>query len=1269
MHPNLLRIDLTVRFAGQIIKQSFPPQTNLSTTVTWDGQDTYGRPMQGSVPASISIGYVYQGIYYTPTIRNVALRSFGYRGRSNRITGRDMRMPITIWQDYVVPLNTWDARPNTLAGWSLNIHHVYDRAGRVLYRGDGQRQKYIQRIDNIITQVLPYDSRLFNTLTGNIAVDSAGNIYFSDPSRVWRLTPDGTITRFAGGGSPADGLGDGGLATEANLILSGGGLAFDASGNLYIADTGHNRIRKVGRSGVITTIAGNGVSSFSGDGGPATQATLRGPRHVAVDGQGNVYIDDTGNYRVRKVSPDGFILTVAGGGTRGGDAAEGQQATEADLRGTRCLTLDVRGNLYICQGNVNYDIERVWKITPDGVLHNLAGIIHQSGMDTSFIEGISATEAYLKAVQDVVVDARGNVFLIDITAHQIRQITPEGWIYNVAGTGEQGVTANNTPALQAQFSAGGPTGIALDPEGRLLIADKGAISLYKMSPNSPTASQLAGAALTDLQFASEDGNEVYIFDEEGRHLRTVNTQTGAMLYDFGYDGNGRLVSVTDGDNNVTTVERNGAGDPTAIVGPYGQRTTLTTNGDGYLASIANPAGETHQFAYQDAGGLLTTFTNPRNLSWQITYDTLGRLTRDSDPAGGFKALARSENADDYQVAITDAEGRTTTYAVENLPSGDQRRIDTAADGTRTETQIDTDATQTLTWADGTITQETRHPDPRFGMQAPLVDSVVTLPNGLSQSITRTQSIDLADPTNLLSLTRLTDTVRINGRTATRVFDATTRTWTVTSPAGRQINAVIDTQGRPTQVRVPGLADLTVSYDSRGRPSSLTQGTGADARTLNRSYNGQGYLQTTTDALGRTVEYQYDSVGRVLQQTLPDTRQIGYGYDANGNLTALTPPGRPTHEFAYSPVNLTAEYTPPAIIGAGDPSTRSAYALDRQVTQVTRPDGQTLGFAYDSARRLSTLTLPDGPMSYAYDATTGQLSRITTPDGDTLAYDYAGALLTQATWTGAVTGSVQWTYDNDFRVASLSVNNADPIAFQYDADSLLTQVGALTLSRSPQNGLLTGTTLGSVTSSLSYNSFGEMASSIAQNESTTLLASQYTRDQLGRITRKVETVAGVTRTFEYGYDLAGRLSEVKQDNVVTASYTYDSNGNRLSGPGLTTPPTYDDQDRLLSYGAANYTYTDNGELATQTVGSAVTQYTYDVLGNLKAVTLPSGTAIEYVVDGKNRRIGKQVNGVLVQGFLYQDQLKPIAELDGSGNLSVDLSTPRGLMCPIIWSRAA
>ena len=164
----------------------------------------------------------------------------------------------------------------------------------------------------------------------------------------------------------------------------------------------------------------------------------------------------------------------------------------------------------------------------------------------------------------------------------------------------------------------------------------------------------------------------------------------------------------------------------------------------------------------------------------------------------------------------------------------------------------------------------------------------------------------------------------------------------------------------------------------------------------------------------------------------------------------------------------------------------------------------------------------------------------------------------------------------------------------------------------------------------------------------MLSDSYTRDDLGRITSKTETVGGVTTTYGYGYDTAGRLTSVSENGVTTATYDYDSNGNRTHVNGVLVA-SYDTQDRLTSYNTASYGYTANGELLTKTDSGAITQYDYDVLGNLRHVTLPDTTTIDYLIDGRNRRIGKQVNGTLVQGFLYQDQLNPIAELDGSGNV--------------------
>jgi RHS repeat-associated protein len=208
-------------------------------------------------------------------------------------------------------------------------------------------------------------------------------------------------------------------------------------------------------------------------------------------------------------------------------------------------------------------------------------------------------------------------------------------------------------------------------------------------------------------------------------------------------------------------------------------------------------------------------------------------------------------------------------------------------------------------------------------------------------------------------------------------------------------------------------------------------------------------------------------------------------------------------------------------------------------------------------------------------------------------------------------------------------------------------------QSLQNSLISDSTLGLVIDTRTYNTFGELSTYTANVNGSPVFNVSYTRDNLGRIGEKVETVSGVTSTYDYTYDTAGRLTDVLLNGATLSHYTYDSNSNRLSltNSSGTASGTYDAQDRLMSYGTKTYSYTANGELQSKrdTVLNQTTQYTYDVLGNLTSATLPDGTQINYVIDGQNRRIGKKVNGVLIQGFLYQGQLNPVAELDGNNNV--------------------
>jgi RHS repeat-associated protein len=235
------------------------------------------------------------------------------------------------------------------------------------------------------------------------------------------------------------------------------------------------------------------------------------------------------------------------------------------------------------------------------------------------------------------------------------------------------------------------------------------------------------------------------------------------------------------------------------------------------------------------------------------------------------------------------------------------------------------------------------------------------------------------------------------------------------------------------------------------------------------------------------------------------------------------------------------------------------------------------------------------------------------------------------------------------MAAQTINGTDSVAFRYDADGLLIGAGTLTVTRDTRNGLPTGTILGTVTTGETYNEYGERRSISASYNGTALFSTTYTRDAGGRIEALTETVGEVSTTYGYGYDTAGRLREVRKDGAVATVYEYDDNGNRkrVTTPTGAVEGSTDTQDRLVSYGDAIYGYTDAGDLLYKAVGADTTRYRYDALGNLLEVVLPSGSRVEYVVDAESRRVGRRVDGRLVQGFLWEGSLRLVAELDSTG----------------------
>jgi sugar lactone lactonase YvrE len=284
-----------------------------------------------------------------------------------------------------------------------------------------------------------------------LAVDAAGNLFIGDAynDRVRRVRSDGTIATVAGGGQLRGSAGDGGPATQVNLeeVPS---VAVDTAGDLFLGHgdgTGNALVRKVDTAGIITTVAGGGHPADGlGDGGSATAAKLRGAAALASDSAGDLFISDDEGQRVRKVDTAGIITTVAGGGHPADGRGDGGLATDAHLRLPVGLALDPAGNLYIADAADN----RVRRVSRDGKISTVAGGGQPAD---GLGDGGPAAEAHLDGEQGIAVDRGGNLFITENHGERIRKVNSAGIITTVAGTGQVGDTGDGGPATAARLNS------------------------------------------------------------------------------------------------------------------------------------------------------------------------------------------------------------------------------------------------------------------------------------------------------------------------------------------------------------------------------------------------------------------------------------------------------------------------------------------------------------------------------------------------------------------------------------------------------------------------------------------------------------------------------------------------------------------------------------------------------------------------------------------------------------------------------------------------
>ena len=505
------------------------------------------------------------------------------------------------------------------------------------------------------------------SLVDGITLDKKGNMYIAmrEHNIISRIDTKGTMTRYAGSGQSGF-SGDGGPAANASFRVPAG-LAFDSEGNLYIADRENHRVRKVDPKGYISTFAGIGEAGFSGDEGPAVKARLNLPSGVVVDKKGNLYISDRSNDRIRVVDKKGVIRTYAGSGVAGfqGDAGP---ALKAQLDKPFGIALDETKNLYIADRNNN----RVRKVSPDGIITTVAG-------DGGFFfigDNGPAYRASVAAPTGVALDSKGNLYIADRNNNRVRVVDRTGMIRTVVGTGQQDYNGDSEVARETNLYL--PFGLTVDSNDNLLVIDRSHYRIRRIDPKSGQVETVAGngvklfagdggpatgATLSFPHGMSVDKKDNLIFSDKG-HFRIRKITPDGIINTIG--GNGLRGNVGD---NIPALEANFYNVTTIVQNPKGEMFMASPSGFVSLIRRFDSKGIIHDFIdtatpkYREAisnskykglvqKGAVATITQFSDIVFDpngnlFTSDRLNHQIRKIDIEGNVSTIAGTGDSDHY----------------------------------------------------------------------------------------------------------------------------------------------------------------------------------------------------------------------------------------------------------------------------------------------------------------------------------------------------------------------------------------------------------------------------------------------------------------------------------------------------------------------------------------------------------------------------------------------------------------------------------------------
>jgi len=1219
---SLKKILVEVEVGGKTLKQALEPLPYQQANFVWDGMDHLGNPVVGPVSAHFRVGFVYDAYYYTA---GNFTQSFAQAGRL--ITAVRAKQEIISWKTGKKKISSLKKLSGIIAeGWTVSTHHhMFPADPSTIHKGDGSSSINSSVIIETIAGdgETAYDGEVGLAIEKSlgspidVAIDSKGNLYIADYSnrRIRMVDKNGIMSTAV----------DLSWMVKYNLYPNTffTSIALDKNDVLYYSLSSikeYNAVFKIEKTtGYPKLVAGGVGEGFSGDGGPAVDAKLYDPKRIAIDPNGNLYIADRGNYRIRKVDSNGIITTIAGNGLSGHDG-DGGPAIEARLYYPLDILVDDTGCLYI--GDVNW----VRKVDTSGIITTIVGNL--MGTRT---EGVPATEASL-SIGNIAFDKKGILHLVG--PQKIFKINESGNIKRVAGVSSFGFDGDGGSPKIAQLNR--PRGIIIDQFDNIYVADTINNRVRKIGPPAVFRNVVSSE---EIPFAEKTGVG-HIMSKTGLHLRTIALETGIVLREFAYDLDDHLVSITDQFGNVTSIQRDGYGVPTAIVSPDGLITALIVDENNFLTRITYPDGSHHDFEY-NSGGLLTAKIEPNGNQFDHYFDDSGKLIEVFDQEGGSWRYTKTVlETGDIFTEVTSAEDNRTSYLDHINPQGVYTSTITDPSGAETlysESSDGLNVTKTLPCGLNLVLTYDIDSEYKFKVVKEMTER---MPSGLARITQMGKTYEDTDSDTIPDL--MTKTVTINGRSASIVNNTLQSRKTAITPGGRTITTYYNSANLLAEsVSIPGLEETNYIYDSRGRLISVITGN----RQRIFSYNAQGFLESVTGPKNDTTAYSHDSLGRITDIMRPDGSHLGFTYDENGNTIVLTNPLDVNHGFGFNKVNRSSGYVTPM-------SGRYAYFYDRdrRLVRTVFPSGQQIVNMYQNGRLIQTQS-PEGFTNFAYLC--GTKVDTVSKNGEGITYGYDGDLVVSEVLSGTLGQTIGYTYNNDFKVSS-STYAGGTMNYTYDEDNLLIGSGAYAIARDPDNGLPETVSGNGFKQIRIFNGYGEVDIQDTAVGGVTVGSWSVTRDNSGRIVGRTENTGRITHTYSYTYDEVGRLLTVTRDGVLVEEYDYNANGmciydmNSLRGIAGRIYD-YDAEDRLLTAGGTSYSFDLDGFLSSKTEGTDVTIYDYSSRGELLGVSLPDGRVVHYVHDPMGRRIAKMVDGLVVEKYLWQGLTKLLSVFDGADNL--------------------